>query len=140
VSEADISETARELRLVIGQLVRRARAETDLPAAQAAVLGHLEREGPMSTSELAGRQRVRHQSMSRTVGQLIALGLVASRPHPRDGRKILLVLTDAGRTELENQRNRRADWLAEAIAGELTPAERQTLTESVRLLARLAAR
>jgi DNA-binding MarR family transcriptional regulator len=140
MSEVDVPETARELRLVIGQLARRVRAGVDLPTPQAAVLGHLDREGPLSTSELAARQRVRHQSMSRTVGQLITLGLVASGPHPQDGRKILLTLTEAGRTEIGAQRTRRADWLAEAIASELAPDEQRALADVVPLLSRLAAR
>jgi DNA-binding MarR family transcriptional regulator len=140
MDEVDVGETARELRLVIGQLVRRIRTHADLPAPQAAVLGLLDREGPMSTSELAARQGVRHQSMSRTVGQLTALDLVAPRPHPQDGRKILLVITEAGRAELDAQRNRRADWLAEAIASELAADEQRTLAATLPLLARLAAR
>lgn len=140
MSEVDIPETARELRLVIGQLVRRARAQVDLPTAQAAVLGYLDREGPLSTSELATRQRVRHQSMSRTVGQLITVGLIASRRHPQDGRKILLTLTEAGRTEIEAQRTRRADWLADAIASELAPDEQRALADVIPLLSRLSAR
>lgn len=140
MNDADIVETARELRLVIGQLVRRVRAQADLPAAQAAVLGYLDREGPMSTSELAARQRVRHQSMSRTVGQLTDLKFIEPRPHPRDGRKILLVLTEAGHAALEDQRDRRADWLAQAIASEFAPDEQQTLATAVHLLGRLANR
>ncbi|GAB3987232.1 MarR family transcriptional regulator [Actinoallomurus acanthiterrae] len=138
MSEVDVDEIARELRLVVGRLVRRARDRTDLPAAQAAVLGHLDREGPMSTSELADRQHVRHQSMARTVGQLIALDLISSGPHAHDRRKNLLTITDAGRAALQSQRTRRADWLAEAISGELSPEEQHALARAVPLLGRLA--
>lgn len=138
MGQVDVAETARELRLVVGRLVRRARGREELPAAQVAVIGYLDRDGPMSTSELAQLQRVRHQSMAGTVGQLEELRLVERRPHPRDGRKSLLVLTDAGREVIELQRERRADWLAEAIIAELSEAERERLAEAVRLLGRLA--
>jgi len=72
------------------------------------------------------------------VGLLEDMGLVERRPHPRDGRKSLLVLTDAGREVIERQRERRADWLAEAIIAELSEAERGRLAEAVRLLGRIA--
>ncbi|MFL6052996.1 MAG: MarR family winged helix-turn-helix transcriptional regulator [Actinoallomurus sp.] len=139
MSEVDVNEVAHDLRLVVGRLVRRARSRTDLlPTAQDAVLGHLDREGPMTTSELADRQRVRHQSMARTVGQLIALDLIAPGPHPSDARKTLLTITEAGRAELAGQRTRRAGWLAEAITSELSPEEQRDLARAVALLGRLA--
>lgn len=137
MTDADVARTASELRLALGRLVRRVRAELSLPLGQAAVLGHLDRTGPMTTSELAVAERVRPQSMARTVAQLIDLGLVATRPHPSDGRKTLLLLTPAGTAALEDQRERRAEWLARAIEQQLTPAEQKTLARSVELLDRL---
>lgn len=137
--DRDIQRTAGDLRLALGRLVRRIRTEAHLPTGHAATLGHLARVGPMTTSELAQAERVRQQSMARTVGQLLALGQIEQRPHPTDGRKLLLSLTDAGRTAIEEQRGRRAGWLAEAMADELTAAEQATLRKSVALLERLAA-
>jgi DNA-binding MarR family transcriptional regulator len=139
MAEVDVVRTASELRAVVGGLLRRARTSDALPAAQAAVLGYLDREGPMTTSELAGAERVRHQSMARTVTQLAAQGLVGQRPHPGDGRKTLIVLNAAGREALEARRGRRVDWLAEAIATELSPADQARLAQTIELLARLAA-
>ncbi|MCO5992945.1 MarR family winged helix-turn-helix transcriptional regulator [Actinoallomurus rhizosphaericola] len=140
MDEVDVNEVAHELRLVVGRLVRRARRPEDLPTPQAAVLGHLDREGPLTTADLAERQRVRHQSMARTVGRLTALGLIAAGPHPSDARKTLLTITDAGRAELQSQRTRRTDWLAEAMASEFDPEEQRDLARAVALLARLADR
>jgi DNA-binding MarR family transcriptional regulator len=139
MAEVDIVRTASELRAAVGGLVRRARTTDQLPMAQAAVLGYLDREGPMTTSELARVQQVRHQSMARTVTLLVAQDLVGQQPHPRDGRKTLIALTMAGREALEARRGRRVDWLAEAIATELSLAEQVKLTQAVKLLARLAA-
>ncbi|MFJ6216980.1 MarR family transcriptional regulator [Streptomyces sp. NPDC092296] len=132
-------QIASDLRAVLGSLVRSARHTDDMPAAQAAALGFLDREGPMTTSELAARQQVRHQSMARAVGRLLEQGLADQQPHPEDRRKVLITLTEPGRRALYARRERRADWLAEAIAAELSAAEQQRLADCVDLLGRLAA-
>jgi DNA-binding MarR family transcriptional regulator len=136
----DVARTAADLRLVIGRLVRQVRQEATLPMGQAAVLGHLDRTGPMTTSDLAAAERVRPQSMARTVARLVELGLVEQASHPTDRRKVLISATAAGRAALEEQRERRAGWLAEAITEKLTPAEQRTLARSVELLGRLTER
>ncbi len=81
---------------------------------------------------------MRPQSMAATVGELSEQGLVRRRPHPTDGRKVLIELSERGRAALGAQREQRAGWLAEAIAEQLTEAEQTTLAESVALLRRLA--
>jgi DNA-binding MarR family transcriptional regulator len=129
---------ASDLRLVLGQLVRRLRAEHTFSLTQGAVLGRLDREGPLGTVELAAAERVRPQSMGQTVAELESRGLVARRPHQTDRRRTLIELTDEGRRVLAEERNRRVGWLAEAIDRELTADEQQTLAQAVALLARLA--
>jgi DNA-binding MarR family transcriptional regulator len=136
----DVARTAADLRLTLGRLARQVRAEASMPMGQTAVLGHLYRTGPMTTSDLAAAERVRPQSMARTVALLVGLGLVEQQPHPTDGRKVLLSVSPAGRAALEEQRERRAGWLAEAIAEKLSPAEQKTLARGVELLARLTER
>ncbi|MEU4353117.1 MarR family winged helix-turn-helix transcriptional regulator [Streptomyces virginiae] len=131
---------AAELRIAMGRLIRRVKDEDRIPLGQAAVLGALDRNGPMTTSDLAADQRVRPQSMARAVGLLMDQDLVTRRPHPTDGRKSLVELSDAGRTALEAERGRRAGWLAQAIEAELTDEERALLARSTALLERLAAR
>ena len=102
------------------------------------MLGLLDRDGPRTTSELATAQVVRHQSMARTVAQLVALGLVGQEADPSDGRKTQLSITEAGRARLEAERARRVDWLSDAITHELTADELETLQRGTELLARLA--
>ena len=138
MSDPAATRVASELRLALGRLVRRVRAESGVPLGQLAVLGLLDREGPHTTSDLAAAQRVRHQSMARTVGQLVALGLVAQAPHASDRRKTVLSITAAGRARLEDERTRRVDWLAAAIEDELAPEELRALERGIELLARLA--
>jgi DNA-binding MarR family transcriptional regulator len=135
-----VTSAAGELRLVLGQLVRRLRAEYSFPVAQASVLSRLDREGPQSTSALAAAERVRPQSMAQTLAELESARLIARRPDPADGRRVLIELTDGGRERVLEARGRREDWLAAAIAEELDPDEQQTLLAAVPLLRRLAGR
>lgn len=131
---------AAELRTAMGKLTRRVKHEDRIPHGQVAVLGTLDRDGAMTTSDLAAEQRVRPQSMARAVGLLLEQGLVARRAHPTDGRKSLVELSAAGRTALDAERGRRAGWLAQVIEAELTAEEQQVLARGAALLERLAAR
>ena len=137
-TETDTARVASELRVVLGQLIRRLRAEHRFPLAQGAVLGRLDREGARSVSDLAVAERVRPQSMAQTVGDLETEGLVARRPDPADRRRALVELTAQGREALESDRRNRVGWLARAIDDDLSPAEQAVLAESVDLLRRLA--
>ncbi|HVY77334.1 MAG TPA: MarR family transcriptional regulator [Solirubrobacterales bacterium] len=137
-TRVDSGPLASELRVVLGHLIRRLRAEHRFSLSQGAVLGRLDREGPQSTSGLAELERVRPQSMGQTVADLEAQGFVERSPDPTDGRRFLIELTAAGRAELREDRGRREGWLAEALAESFSEEERQTLEEAVRLLARLA--
>jgi len=130
---------ASDLRVVIGQLVRRLRAERrDLSLAQVTVLGRLDRVGPCGVSDLAAGERVRPQSMASTVAALLAGGLVSRAPDPGDRRRVLIALTPAGREALAVDRRRREGWLADAIRGDLSPKEQRALADAAVLLARIA--
>lgn len=137
-TRVDSGPLASELRVVLGHLVRRLRAEHRFSLSQGSVLGRLDREGARSTSKLAELERVRPQSMGQTVAELESQGLVERSPDPADGRRFLIELTAAGRAELLEDRGRREGWLAEAIEDSLSAEERETLDRAVRLMARLA--
>jgi DNA-binding MarR family transcriptional regulator len=126
-----------ELRVVLGQLMRRLRAEHRFPISHGAVLGRLDREGPQSVSDLAVAERVRPQSMAQTVNDLEGDGLVVRSPDPDDRRRALVRLTDEGLATLHADRRRREGWLARAIA-EFPPADQAVLREAVELLRQLA--
>jgi DNA-binding MarR family transcriptional regulator len=131
---------ASELRLVLGQLLRRLRAEYSFPVAQATVLSRLDRDGAQTTSALAAAERVRPQSMAQTLAELETAGLIERRPDPGDRRRIQIDLTERGRERVREERGRREDWLAAAIAAELDPEEQRTLLAAVPLLQRLTTR
>ncbi|HEX4670457.1 MAG TPA: MarR family transcriptional regulator [Solirubrobacterales bacterium] len=135
--KTDPAPLASDLRVVLGQLVRRLRAEHRFPLSQGTVLGRLDREGSQGVSDLALAERVRPQSMAQTVGDLEQAGFVTRRPDPRDGRRALVSLTEAGRAELEADRRHREGWLVAAIEG-LSDEEQAALGRATELLRRLA--
>ena len=136
---SDPNRLAGDLRVVLGRLVRRLRAERrDLSLAQLTVLGRLDRDGLTGVSAIAAAERVRPQSVASTVAALEEAGLISRRPDPGDGRRVVIELTPAGREALAVAPRRREGWLADAIARDLTADERRVLAEAVTLLRRLA--
>jgi len=123
---------------VLGQLVRRLRAQHRFSLSQAAVLGRLDREGTTSIGDLAAAELVRPQSMGQTINDLESDGLIAREPDREDRRRTLVKLTDEGRRALAEDRRRREGWLAQAIAEDLTSAEQRLLADATALLRRLA--
>jgi DNA-binding MarR family transcriptional regulator len=134
----DVASVASELRIVLGQLVRRLRTDNALPTSHAAVLSRLDRAGAQTTSGLAAAERMRPQSMAQTLAELRSEGFVERTPDPADGRQILIELTARGRECLAGERQRREGWLSHAIADELTAAEQKLLADAVALLRRLS--
>jgi DNA-binding MarR family transcriptional regulator len=134
----DAARLASDLRVVLGQLMRRLRAEHRFSLSHGAVLGRLDRDGPHSVSDLAAAERVRPQSMAQTVSDLEAEGLVSRSPDANDRRRAVVELTEAGHVVLELDRRQREGWLAQGIADGLSEAEQHVLAEAVGLLQRLA--
>ena len=102
------------------------------------MLGRLERDGPSSISDLAGRERMRPQSMAQTVGDLEAAGLVSRRPDPTDRRRAFIELTAAGLELLQTTRAGRESWLTDVLEREFDPRERALLHDALLLLGRIA--
>jgi DNA-binding MarR family transcriptional regulator len=136
-TKTDIAPLAADLRVAVGQLVRRLRSENVFPLTQTWVLGRIDREGPASVSDLAQAMRVRPQSMAQTVGDLEADGMVERNPDPDDRRRALVSLTEAGQARIEADRAAREGWLVKALE-ELPDSDRETVERSVELLSRLA--
>ena len=138
--EAEVGREAHELRRAIGLAARRVRAErgsADLPDPQFNVLALLTAQGATTPGRLAELERVRPPSMTRTVTCLVDRGLVAKEEDPRDGRQVLVALTEAGRAEVAETRRRRDAWLSHRLA-EMTPEERACLAQAAVLLGRVA--
>jgi DNA-binding MarR family transcriptional regulator len=134
----DTAEIASELRVVLGQLMRRLRAEHRFPLSHGIVLARLDREGPQTASELAQAERVRPQSMAQTLADLEADGLITRTPHPTDGRRMLVALTTSGLDTLTADRAHREGWLALAMSEQLTVAQVRALERALPVLRMLA--
>ena len=75
--------------------------------------------------------------MTRTVTCLESEGLVQRRPHPTDGRQVVISLTEKGEELVAAERRRRDAWLARRLR-ELTPDERAALRKAAPILERLS--
>ncbi|MFD9407669.1 MarR family winged helix-turn-helix transcriptional regulator [Streptomyces sp. NPDC059989] len=134
-------DTAEELQLALGMLVRQLRATSagsGVSLSQVSVLKRLDRLGPSTASELARAEQIRPQSVIATVNALQADGYVTRTPHPTDGRRLLISLTPEGRAFVGERRRAGHGRIAELIAERLSPAEQRLLAEAVPLLRRLA--
>ncbi len=135
------SGLAATLRVSVARLNRRFRTEhaddVGVSVGGMAVLALLFREGERTIGQLAGAERVRPPSMTRTVTCLEDDGLVERRPHPTDGRQVVISLTQQGEELLAAERRRRDAWLARRLR-ELTPDERDTLRKAAPILERLS--
>jgi DNA-binding MarR family transcriptional regulator len=132
---------ASELRLSVMRLRRRLAGERHpdnvLSMGAMAVLGCLNRFGDLTVGDLAAQERVQPPSMTRIVNALEEGGYVARRAHETDGRQVVVVLSERGRTTLLADRARRDAWLAQRLRG-LTADERDTLRRAAPILERLA--
>jgi DNA-binding MarR family transcriptional regulator len=108
-------------------------------ALELSVLGHLHRSESLTPGELAAAERVQPQTLTRTLAGLEAAGLLDRQADPRDGRRALLCITDAGRDTLRNDMQRRDAWLAGAMRSDLTGTECAVLQLAGELLEKLAA-
>jgi DNA-binding MarR family transcriptional regulator len=141
VHEEELVRAAAELRVLTGQLVRRMRAAHEgaaLTLSQSAVLHRLATEGPDTPAALARAERVRPQSMGATLGALEEQGLVTRRPHPTDGRRIVMATTDTGAALLAEMSAAKESWLLNAVRTRLAPNEQRTLVDAVAVLRHLA--
>lgn len=72
-----------------------------LQASQYPFLGALDRLGPLTVGELAEAVGITQPGATRTVGQLVRLGLVTARPGRDDQRQRIVALTPKGRREVD---------------------------------------
>ena len=132
---------ASELRLSVMRLRRRLAGERHpdnlLSMGAMAVLGCLFRNGDLTVGELASHERIQPPSMTRIVNSLADGGYVVRRAHETDGRQVVVVLSEQGRTTLLADRARRDAWLAQRLSG-LSADERDTLRRAAPILERLA--
>lgn len=131
---------ASELRMSVmrlrRRLIRERHPDNELSPGSMSVLGALRVHGDLTIGELAGHEQVRPPSMTRTVKHLEEGGYVDRRPHPTDGRQVVIHLSDTGRASVMADRAKRDAWLARQLT-KLTPDERAVLREAAPILEKL---
>jgi DNA-binding MarR family transcriptional regulator len=137
----DVHDVATALLVSVGLLRRRLRqtvVEGELSLPETSALSRLDRDGPTTPSALARIEQISPQSMGATLGALEARGLVDRRPDPKDGRRVVLSVSEAGRAVLRDKRTARAERLAAALSSGFTPEELARLMAAAPLIERLA--
>ena len=92
----------------------------------------------MTPGALAAAERVRPPSMTRVIASLADLGMIKREPHPTDGRQAIVALSEPGLAVIKEELEARKAWLSDRLR-ELTPDERETLREGVRIFNQILA-
>ncbi|MEU7904055.1 MarR family transcriptional regulator [Actinoplanes sp. NPDC049118] len=137
VTAEQLAISLRESITRLNRRLRQARAVGDLTFSQLSALTSLQLAGAMTPRELADVERVQPPTMTKIVGKLEDLGLVARTPHPTDRRQVILAATEQGRVVYAQFEKARNEWLALQLA-ELTPDERDTLERAAQILQQVA--
>ena len=111
-SAEDLAKALREAITRLNRRVRQARPVGDLTFSQLSALTSLQLAGALTPRELADVERVQPPTMTKIVGKLEDLGLVARTPHPTDRRQVILAATEQGRIVYAQFERARNEWLA----------------------------
>lgn len=127
-----------DLLAVVARLNRYAtqRIQMPLPSAQARLLATIEAHGEARICDLAAVDHCSQPTMTTQVRRLEDAGLVTRTVDPSDARAVRIRITPEGVRTLNRVRVDRAAAIEPQLA-RLQPADRQTLTDAVRVLRRL---
>lgn len=132
------SDAAARLHGAAIHLLRRVRRDDpmmELSPARASVLSVLVFGGARTAGELAAGEQVAAPTMTKLINGLVRDGYVRKRPHPEDGRAIVVTATPKAKRALRAGRQRRIRLLR-SLFEELTAAEWATLNEAAALIER----
>ncbi|MEU4318895.1 MarR family winged helix-turn-helix transcriptional regulator [Nocardia fluminea] len=138
---SDVRALAGDLSLAVVRLTRHLRgrrSDAQISLTQLSALATLARDGAMTPGALAGKERVQPPSMTRVIASLSDLALVQRRPHPTDGRQIIVSLSPAGRALIADETNAREVWMTGQLAG-LRPEQIAVLGEAVGIMNQIVA-
>ncbi|MFB7877797.1 MarR family winged helix-turn-helix transcriptional regulator [Nocardia sp. NPDC056064] len=138
---SDVRALAGDLSLAIVRLTRHLRGrrtDAQISLTQLSALATLARDGAMTPGTLAGKERVQPPSMTRVIASLSDLALVDRRPHPTDGRQIIVSLTSAGRALIADETHAREAWMTEQLAV-LDPQQLAVLDQAVAIMNQIVA-
>lgn len=121
--EQEVGVMIRRVRRVIGERARAVHPE--LQPASYLILRHVAQSGPVRASVLVELFDIDKGAISRQVGHLLDLGLLAKDPDPADARASLISLTDEARRRMADIAEHRhklldenlADWSTDELEG-----------------------
>ncbi len=132
---------ANSLRRAITRLQRQfraLRADHGISPSKLVILGHLHRAAaPLTAADLARRERLQPQTLTRAIAELDDAGYIARRQAETDRRQIMIEITEAGRNLLILDARTQTAWLAAQIDQRLSGTEQGLLMLSISLLDRL---
>jgi DNA-binding MarR family transcriptional regulator len=114
--------------------VRDPQTGDELSAHQASILDHLDEVDPMSMTELAGHMGVTVATMSLAIDRLERTGYARRARDPRDRRRVLLRITDAG-VRVREAKSVLDPVRIEQVLGRLSGVDRDAALRGLRLLA-----
>ncbi|MGH3495048.1 MAG: MarR family winged helix-turn-helix transcriptional regulator [Sciscionella sp.] len=133
-------DTATRLRAVVGRLSRRLRstvAGAGLTPTQISVLASVVRRGPMKLATLGELEGLNPTMLSRSVGNLEKLDMVARRRDERDARTLWVHATATGKRTQQRIRAERSKALGEHL-NRLSTVEHTALEAALPALEALA--
>ena len=132
-------DCAREMLDVVPLVMRTIRTQmrqhraVDLSVPQFRALSYINSNRGASLSAVAEHIGLTLPSMSKIVDGLVARKLVTRQTHHEDRRRMILALTERGRSALEDSREATRNCLAQTL-GNLSSADRSTIVAAMNLL------
>ncbi|HEY2256679.1 MAG TPA: MarR family transcriptional regulator [Variovorax sp.] len=133
----DAAHCAVRLRGAVTRLSRRLRptpANGGVSVAKLSVVGLLYRAGALTPTEIAQREGVKLQSLTRLLAELEAQGWLLRHADAADGRRSLISLTRLGAKRLARAVRAGEASLAQVIADSLSAPERALLLQACTLI------
>lgn len=138
-SNADPSQALRALVQMAAAVPASMARRAGLSHNEVTVLDLLS-DGPLGPGDLARSLAVTSAAASGIIDRLVARGYAERGPHPEDGRRTVVSISEAGRQEILGHLMPMIGQLS-VIGSRLTPAERETvvryLTEATAAIRRL---
>ncbi|WP_111719177.1 MarR family winged helix-turn-helix transcriptional regulator [Homoserinimonas sp. OAct 916] len=132
-TRAGLSIELRSAVLLLARRIRQERSDEQITHSEYSVLAILQHYGPLTSGKLAEHEQVQPPSMTRTLGNLEKKGFVKRAEDPDDRRQVVVDLTPAGSTIVEDTRRRRDAWLARRLDA-LDSQQRATLADAAQIL------
>lgn len=133
--------SAAQLRTAVMRLARELRIgmqHDGLPLAMLSILAHLQRSGSMTPTDLARRESVKLQTLSRLLAELEVQGWIERSAVPTDARQSLLEITTLGKKRLGMAAEGADLPLSQVISTRLSSKDQAVLLNACELLETLS--